>query len=397
MDLSFSPAIESFREEVRRFLREELPDDIRAKVAEERMDLSKEDQRRWHKILYRRGWAAPGWPKEHGGCAFSDQQHYVFERELALAGAPRPLIYGIQMLGPCLIAFGTDAQKERFLPGILSGDVFWCQGFSEPNAGSDLASLRCRAERDGDEYVINGSKLWTSEAHIADFMFGLFRTDASGKKQQGITFLMLDMRSPGVAVHPLICYDGSHEVNQVFFEDVRVPIENRLGEEGKGWGIAKHLLGLERFGTAEVSRSMASFNRLLDLADQIGVASGTLAEESWFADELALIEVELRALELTEQRFLFRPAGEDAPGPEASMLKIRGTEVQQRILELAMQALGYYAHVDVGSLEASAGCPAGPRAARYAAKAYFNYRKTSIYSGSNEIQKNIISKFVLGL
>lgn len=399
MDLTFGAEAEAFREEVRSFIRTNLPDTIRRQVAEERMDLPAEDQRLWHRKLFERGWACPSWPVEHGGTGWTDQQQYIFEREIALADAPRFLIYGVQMLGPTIIAYGTEAQKERFLPGILTGDVMWCQGFSEPNAGSDLAALQCRAERDGDDYVVNGSKIWTSEGHISDWMFGVFRTDSSGKKQHGITFLMLDMKTPGLTVQPILTFDGGHEVNQVFFDDVRVPAGNRLGEEDQGWAIAKYLLGLERFGTAEISRSLKSLERLKALAAETPDGGGTLAGDTAFMDAVAEAEIDLRALEITEQRFLFGPGGPDALGPEASMLKVRGTEIQQRILELTLQALGPYGQllVEEAPSEGRNEPAPVPEATRHAARAYFNYRKTSIYSGSNEIQKNIIAKAVLGL
>lgn len=392
-----TPELVAFRDEVRAFIRANLPDGIRAKIADDRMDIPKEDQCRWHKILSEKGWSVPNWPVAHGGCGWSDEQFYIFEREIALADAPRPMIYGVGMLAPCILEFGTEAQKERFLPGIASGDVAWCQGFSEPNSGSDLASLQTRAERDGDDYVVNGSKIWTSEGHLADWIFGLFRTDSSGKKQYGISFLMFDMTSPGIEVKPIITYDGGHEVNQVFFDNVRVPVGQRLGEEHQGWGIAKHLLGLERFGTAEVSRSMAAMARLKVLARTVEAEGRPLIDHLDFAERLVDVEIELKALELTEMRFLFGPGGADALGAEASMLKVRGTEVQQSILELIMETLGPYAHVDAGDPETLVAVPAGPDHVRHAARAYFNYRKTAIYSGSNEIQKNIIAKIVQGL
>jgi hypothetical protein len=392
-----TPELKAFEEEARDFIRSNLPPDIRAKVAEERMDLTREDQQRWHKILHSKGWACPSWPVAYGGTGWSDEQSYIFEREIALCNAPRPMTFGTGMLGPTAIEFGTEEQKARILPGIVNGDVFWCQGFSEPNAGSDLASLQTRAERRDDHYIVNGSKIWTSDGHIADRMFGLFRTDSSGRKQQGITFLTLDMKVAGITVVPIRTFDGGHEVNQVFFEDVRVPLEDRLGEENDGWKLAKYLLGLERFGTAEVSRSMASMNRLKLLAHRLPAGGGRLIEDRDYARRLAEAESELRALELTEMRFLFGPGGADALGAEASMLKVRGTEVQHLILELMVEALAGHAHLDIGDLEASGDAPAGPREARYASRAYFNFRKTAIYSGSNEIQKNIIAKAVLGL
>lgn len=395
MDLRFSDDVEAFRDEVRTFVREALPDDIRHKVAAERMDLPRDDQQRWHKILHQKGWACPAWPKEHGGTGWSDEKSYVFEREIALCDAPRPLTFGVGMLAPTIMAFGTDTQKERFLPPIARGDVLWCQGFSEPNAGSDLASLQCKATRDGEDYIINGSKTWATDSHICDWMFGLFRTDGSGKKQHGISVLLIDLDSPGISMTPIITYDGTYEINQVFFDDVRVPVANRLGDEHQGWGVGKFMLGLERFGTAEISRSLASLGRLKELAATTIRNGVSLMETPAFAEKIGQVEIELRALEVTEQRFLFRPGGADAMGAEACMLKVRGTELQQRVYELTAEALGYDAHL---ALPEGNIAPAGvPGNAGHATRAYFNFRKTSIYSGSNEIQKNIIAKAVLGL
>ncbi len=404
MDLSFSPETEAFREEVRRFIEETLPADIRKAVTEERMDLPREYQKRWHEILNAKGWSCSSWPKEHGGQGWSDEQHYAFEREIALGDAPRAMIYALHMLGPTLLEFGTEDQKRRFLPPMVSGEVFWCQGFSEPGSGSDLASLQCKAVRgqdaEGEHYLVNGTKIWTSEAHIADWIFGLYRTDSSGKKQQGITVLLIDLKTPGIAISPLMTYEGTLEVNQVFFENVRVPVENRLGDEHHGWTLAKYLLSLERFGTAEISRSLASLARLKKVAAEQEEGGRPLIEDSDFAGKIAAVEIELRALEITEQRFLFGPGGADAMGAEASMLKVRGTELQQRVLELTVEALGYYAHPALPDDLHQAGSnepPVGPDQARFSARAHFNFRKTAIYSGSNEIQKNIIAKAVLGL
>ncbi len=391
MNISWSHDIEAFRREVRGFIRTHLPDEIRCQVAEEQMDLSREDLIRWHKILNEQGgWGCPNWPVEHGGPGWNFEQQYVFERELALNDAPRLMIYGVGMLGPTLMEFGSDEQKRLFLPPILRGDVYWCQGFSEPNAGSDLAALKCRADRDGDDYVVNGSKIWTSDAHHADWIFGLYRTASDGKKQHGITFLLIDLDSPGITLRPLLTFEGTHEVNQVFFDDVRVPARQRLGEEHRGWTYAKYLLGLERFGTAEISRSMASLGRLKSLVADIAADEGG----TYYRDAADNVEIELRALELTEQRLLFGPGGPDAMGPEASMLKVRGTELQQRILELSMEALG-----PVGQIDRPRDAQLGSNRASFeqAGRNYFNYRKTSIYAGSNEIQKNIIAKAVLGL
>jgi len=369
-----APTNEAFRQEVREFMRSNLPDDIRAKVAEERMDLPKEDQRRWHRILDKQGWAVPSWPKELGGSGWTDEQFYIFERELSLADAPRNTVYGVGMLAPTIIEYGTDQQKAEILPRIKNADDFWCQGFSEPGAGSDLAALKCKAENKGDHYLINGSKMWTSEAHIADRMFGLFRTDSLGKKQHGITFILVDMNAPGVEVSPIKTFDGGGtEINQVFFTDVKVPIENRVGEEHQGWGLAKYLLSLERFGTAEVSRSMRTLQRLKAFASNQTRGNLRLIDDPDFKQRLTRAELTLRAV------------------------KLKGTEVQNDILELLHDAVGVHALIDMGDPEEAGELPAGPEEAGYAARAHFNFRKTMIYAGSNEIQKTIMAKAVLGL
>jgi len=384
-----TPDLEAFRAEVRDFVRANLPDDIRRQVAADRMDMAKADIQRWQRVLHARGWGSPGWPVADGGAGWSVEQHYLFERELALNDAPRGPTFGTHLIGPTLLAYGTPEQKRRFVPGIVNGDTLWCQGFSEPGAGSDLAALQCKAVREGDHYVIDGTKLWTTEAHFADWMFGLFRTDSSGRKQQGITFLLLDMRTPGITVHPVLTFEGGHEVNQVFFDRVRVPVDQRVGEEHQGWGIAKYLLSLERFGIAEVSRSLAMLGRLKRLAGEPDASGRRPIEDPLLVAEIARLEIDLRALELTELRFLF--GGDEAANAAlASILKVRGTEVQQGILELTLQLRGRAAHV------APAG-NAGPSEAEAAAIAYYNYRKVSIYGGSTEVQKNIVAKAVLGL
>lgn len=399
MHMTFTPEQEAFREEVRSFIQARLPTDIKRQVQHEAHDLSREDYQRWQRLLYEHGWGAPGWPVEYGGAGWSHEQLFIFERELALNDAPRPLLLQTNMVGPAILEFGTEEQKAQFLPNILTYDDIWCQGYSEPNAGSDLASLQCKAVLDGDHYILNGSKTWTSDGHKANMMFGLFRTDSSGKKQHGITFLLLDFTAPGIEVTPITTIDGGHEVNQTFFTNVRVPVANRLGEEHKGWTIAKYVLGLERFGTAEVSRSQASLKRLKEIAAREISAGKPLLQDPVFAAAIAQTEIELRAVEVTEQRFLFGPGGPDAMGAEASMLKIRGTEVQQRIHELTVEALGYYAHACVPEQleEGYNEMPVGPMESGFASNVHFNMRKTSIFSGSNEIQKNIIAKAVLGL
>ena len=393
--MKLSPELLEFRDEVREFITANLPDDVRAMTAEERVDLPKEVQVSWHRTLESRGWGCPSWPVEHGGPGWSDEQYYVFEREIALADAPRTMLFGTGMLGPTIMAFGSDAQKAEVLPRIRNADDVWCQGYSEPGAGSDLASLKSRAERRGDHYVVNGTKLWTTDAHIADRMFGLFRTDSSGKKQYGITFLLLDMDSPGVSATPVKTYDGAGpEVNQVFFDNVEVPVSNRVGEEHQGWGIAKYLLSLERFGTAELSRSIRTLQRVKQYAATHMRGNRALIEDPDFSSRLGNLEIALRAVELTELRMLF---GAQPAGAEASLLKLKGTEVQNDILQLLHDAIGPYALVAADQAYIDEQPPAAPAEARYAARAHFNFRKTMIYSGSNEIQRNIIAKAVLGL
>lgn len=393
IDFDFSEQAQQLRREVRMFCEHNLRPELRSAGLMELDHPPRPLMDEWQRALAEKGWAAPRFPVEFGGTGWDDEQHYAFEREMALCCAPRP-DSAMMMIGPTILHYGTDKQKRQFIAPMLTGQVRWCQGFSEPNAGSDLASLQCSAVKDGDAYVVNGSKIWTTDAHTSDWMFGLFRTDNSGKRQVGITFLLLDMASPGVRVEPLLTFDGVHEVNQVFFDDVRVPCSNRLGEEDQGWGVAKYLLMLERFGTAEVSRSLSSLARLKQHAlRQLGWPSQTLADGLLWV-EIAKAGAELRALEITEIRMLFGEGGAASLGPEASLLKIRGTEIQQRILELGHRILG---SAGVSNARGGAGQNAAPDLAAYAAHARFNFRKTSIFAGSNEIQKNIIAKAVLGL
>ena len=394
---AFSDELEEFRLIIRKFIQENLPEDIRRMVARELMDLPREAQVRWHRMLRDQGgWSCPAWPVEFGGPGWSDEQQYIFEREISLNDAPRSMIYGVGMLAPTFFEYGSDEQKERFLPGILNADTLWCQGFSEPNSGSDLASLKCDATWDGRHYVVNGSKIWTSEAHIADWIFGLFRTRIGDRKQEGIIFLMMDLSSPGIDVQPLHMFEGTHEVNQVFFTNVRVPIEQRVGEEDEGWTIGKYLLGLERFGTAEVSRTKASLERLKRMAYADIPGGARLIDDDSFADRLFKTEMALHALELTERRFLFGENGANALGAEASMLKVRGTEIQSDVFRLTAEAGAHFTQIDIPrelEIEESG----NPYVPGDYGRNYFNYRKTPIYSGSNEIQRNIISKAVLGL
>jgi len=378
MDLPAAPDLAPFREEVRRFIRASLPADIRRRVARQE-PLDRESHTRWQKILLQRGWAAPAWPLEHGGTGWTLDRQYVFEQELAANDAPRMIYFGLDMVGPTLMTHGSEVQRRHFLPPILSGDLWWCQGFSEPGAGSDLAALQCKAVRDGDEYVVNGSKMWTSIAQDADWMFGLFRTAHEPKKQLGITLLLIDMRSPGISIQPIITFDGAHEVNQTFFDNVRTSVANRVGEEGKGWGLAKFMLGLERLGIAEVARTKAMLARLKRIA-AVEPAGGTpVGKDPLFAARISAFEIDLLALEAAEHHFLFGPGDEAGSGVDESLLKIRGSELQQLAAELTVEALGERALPDVrpADEQGTNEPPVGPAHAALAASTYFNLRKLS--------------------
>ncbi|MGQ0654388.1 MAG: acyl-CoA dehydrogenase family protein [Betaproteobacteria bacterium] len=383
MDLNYSQDESAFRDEVRGWLNANLPKDLREKVANYQ-ELGREELLRWHKILAKKGWVAPAWPKEFGGTGWNVVQRYIFEEELGYVGSPPLIPFGLAMCGPVLLRFGTAAQKERFLPRIYNGDDFWCQGYSEPGSGSDLASLKTKAERNGDHYIVNGQKTWTTLGHCADWIFCLVRTDSNmSKKQEGISFLLIDMKTPGITVRPLILMDGGHEVNEVFFDDVKVPAENLVFEEGKGWTVAKYLLGHERMGTGRIGASKRELAKLKAFAAaQTGDDGRPLSEDPRFRDKLTRLEVELMALEITNLRFLDQMRrSNQPPGADVSMLKIKGTVIQQTLSELMMQA------VDPGGNGSFTGL----------AKRYCNMRKTTIYAGSNEIQRNIISKMTLGL
>jgi alkylation response protein AidB-like acyl-CoA dehydrogenase len=395
MDLTFTADELAFRDDVRRFIRENYPDDLRDKVARD-AEIGREDYLRWHRILYQQGWIAPGWPKEYGGTGWNPVQRYFFQEELAAADTLRIVPFGVGMVGPVIYTFATPEQKQRFLPRILSGEDWWCQGYSEPGAGSDLASLRTRAVRDGDRYIVNGGKTWTTYAHFADWMFCLVRTDPDAKKQEGISFLLIDMKTPGITVRPIITIDGAHDVNEVFLEDVVVPTENLIGEENKGWTYAKFLLGHERTGIAGVARAKAQLARLKRIAGVERRGGAPLAEDADFTRKIAQTEIELMALEITELRTLASESAGRGPGPEASLLKVRGTEIQQRISELLLEAIGPYALPRIGA-EARANLRVGPDHAVGIAGDYFGLRKISIYGGTNEIQRNIMAKMILGL
>ena len=396
MDLSFSPEEEAFRSDVRAFIADakaKLPQSLGAPESATR---SKEDYLAWHKLLYKQGWVAPLWPKEYGGPGWSVTQRYIFGEECAKADTPTTLPFGLSMVGPVIFTFGSDEQKKKFLPRILSGEDWWCQGYSEPGAGSDLASVRTRAVLDGDHYIVNGQKTWTTLAQYADWIFCLVRTDTNVKQQEGITFLLIDMKSPGITVKPIIVLDGAHEVNDVFFDNVKVPVANRVGEENKGWTCAKFLLVHERSGIARVAGSKRAVDKLKEIAKTELVDGTPLMETEDFSRKVAALEVELTALEYTELRTLAAESKGQTAGPESSILKIRGTEIQQRITELTEEAVGYYAFPNDRALGSNE-YPVGPDYAVGAAGRYFNMRKASIYGGSNEIQRNIIAKAVLGL
>ena len=397
MQLEFSPEEIAFQKEVRTFIAENYPENLRS-VQDEGHDLSKEDFLSWHRILAKKGWIAPAWPVEYGGTGWTATQRFIWSEELAAADCVGTMPFGLSMVGPVIYTFGTPEQKAQFLPGILSGDDWWCQGYSEPGAGSDLASLRTKAVRDGDHYVVNGQKTWTTMAQYADWGFFLVRTDSDAKAQEGISFLLINMKTPGVTVRPIITLGGEHEVNEVWLEDVRVPVANRIYEENKGWTCAKFLLAHERTGIAAVARSKRGVEKIKAIARTEQDGDRPLIANPFFKRKIAELEIDLTALEFTELRSLAGEAAGKGPGPESSLLKIKGSEIQQRITELALEAVGHYgAPYFRGFGEGDNEHPIGPDYAHRAAPTYFNTRKTTIYGGSNEIQRNIIAKMVLGI
>jgi alkylation response protein AidB-like acyl-CoA dehydrogenase len=396
MDLNFTGADLAFRDEVRAFLADRLPADLQHKVRGH-LRLSRVDYVRWHKILNEKGWVAPGWPAAFGGPGWNPVQRYIFEEECARAGTPPVMPFGVNMVAPVIMAFGNQAQKDYYLPRILSCEHWWCQGYSEPGAGSDLAALKTSAVRDGEHYIVNGQKTWTTLAQHADMIFCLVRTDPAVRKQEGISFLLIDMRAPGVTVRPIAMLDEDHEVNEVFFDNVRVPVANLVGQENKGWTYAKYLLGHERTGIAQVGRSKRELASLKRLATRERKNGKPLLADPLFAAKVARLEIELMALEMTVLRVLAQ--ADQAPGPEASVLKVRGTEIQQALSELMLEAVGPLAlPFDPAYLagEGGQGMTGDDEAAPLASR-YFNLRKTSIYGGSNEIQRNIIAQMILGL
>ncbi len=397
MELQLGPEDQAFKEKMREFMNNNLPKDIQHKVSMG-LGLVKDDYVTWQKIVGQAGWLAPGWPMEFGGTGWSPMERHIFNEEMARANAPRIMPFGVTMVGPVIIAFGSEEQKKFYLPRILTSEDWWCQGYSEPGSGSDLASLKTRAIRDGDEYIVNGSKTWTSFAQFADMIFCLVRTSTEGKKQSGISFLLIDMNSPGIDVRPIKTMDGGVEINQVFFDNVRVPLKNLVGKENHGWDYAKYLLGHERTGTADIGQSRNQVTRVRQIAREELVDGKPLLDDPVFQNKIAEIEIAILALESVLLQALAAESAGQPPGPEASLIKLRGTEIQQEITELLFEAVGNYAHpyvpeaLEMGWNEE----PIGPDYAASIAPRYFNTRKTTIYGGSSEIQKNIIAKAVLG-
>ncbi len=393
MDINFTPEDEAFRAEVRAFIEESQPQHLKGVRRGEYRN--KEDFLVWHRILYKKGWLVPSWPAPYG-TNWTPTQKYIWNEENARAETPAILPFGVSMVGPVIYTFGTQEQKDKYIPGILSGDVWWCQGYSEPGAGSDLASLKTTAVREGDYYIVNGQKTWTTLAQFADWIFCLVRTDKNAKAQEGISFLLIDMKTPGITVKPIITMDGGHEVNEVWFDNVKVPVENRIHEENKGWTCAKFLLSHERAGIAGVARSKRAISRLKDMLAMEVIDGEKLIDDADFERKIAELEIDLTALEFTELRTLASEQAGKGPGLESSILKIKGTEIQQRITELVMEGVGYYSLPYSDPLSHNEFAP-GPDYAEGTTQNYANMRKTSIYGGSNEIQRNIIAKMVLGL
>ena len=400
MNAEFTAEELKFRDEVRRFLEAEFPAAMRAKLQAD-IRFSKEDLVGWQKILHRKGWVAPNWPKEFGGPGWSPVQKYLFADEMGRIGAPEPVPFGIKMVAPVLMAYGSDEQKRRFLPDILESNVWWCQGYSEPNSGSDLASLKTSAVRDGDSYIVNGAKTWNTYGQYADWIFCLVRTDSgAARKQEGISFLLIDMKSPGVTMKPIVLLDGHAEVNEIFFDNVRVPAENLVGEENKGWTYAKVLLTHERTGIAGVPRSKRRLQALRRTAAKTADSFGSvMLDNPRFRHKLAEMEIDLTALEYAELRTLAALSVGKAPGPESSILKIVGSELAQEMDEMFVELAAYNClpFLPQQFEDGFQGHHIGPGTSAAAALTYFNNRKLSIFGGTNEIQRNIISKHVLGL
>ena len=398
MDLNFTQDELAFRDEARRFFRSAVPESIRAKVAEGE-GLTRDDMIQSQRTLNQHGWATPNWPVAWGGKAWSPVQVYLYQDEMQQANVPTPIPFNVSMVGPVIAQFASEELKQRFLPMTANADIFWCQGFSEPGSGSDLASLRTRAEKQGDKYIVNGQKIWTTLAQYADWIFCLVRTDTAAKQQEGISFLLIDMKTPGITTRPIVLIDGGREVNEVFFDNVEVPVENLVGQENKGWDYAKFLLGNERTGIARVGASKAKVARIKELAALEQSGGRPLIEDVRFREKLAAVEIELKALEMTQLRVVAdeRKLEKGRQNPASSILKLKGSVIQQQLTELVMEVVGPYALPYQRDFDGRNEPPIGPEYASEASPMYFNYRKVSIYGGSNEIQRNIIAKAILGL
>jgi alkylation response protein AidB-like acyl-CoA dehydrogenase len=399
MQLELSAEDQAFREDVKSFLDRELTPEIRDVTKQTTgVWVAKDTVMAWHRKLYDQGWIGYFWPKKYGGTGWNPTQQYIFSQECMKAGAPTLIPMGLRYVGPVIFTFGDQWQKDYFLPKVLSGDHYWSQGYSEPGAGSDLAALKSRAVQDGDDYIVNGTKIWTTNAHESDWIFCLVRTDNAGRKQQGITFLLIDMASPGITIDPIITMDRGHEVNQVFFEDVRVPVKNRVGDEGAGWGYGKFLLEFERSGGAS-PRLKADLASLKSLAQTQTSEGRILIDDPTFALELAEIEIGISGLEIMEAKILAQASAGTPPGPESSLMKNRGVAINQRMSELAVEAMGNYALPFDGANPYARGNNLSPELHQGAMQMgkYLVKRATSIYGGSDEIQREIIAKTVLGL
>ena len=398
MAYHYTAADRAFADEAREFVQKNLDPEVKRKVLAGTLP-SRDERSTWQKRLVARGWGAPSWPIEYGGTGWTVVQRHLFDEVLSEEGAPGFPIFGMAMLAPVLMRFGTQRQRDELLPAILNMDSFWCQGFSEPGAGSDLASLKARARREGDEWVINGQKIWTTLAHEADKMFMLVRTSEASKKQEGLSILLLDMGSPGIVVRPIITIDGHHEVNEVFFDDVRVSAESMIGEEGLGWTYAKYLLGHERTSIARIGQSRREIKRLHATAAQVPWRDTTVAGADWFRRRIARIQIRHKILEVTTLRVLDSVAAGANAGSGANLLKIHGSEIQMDLAELWIDVVGPHAFASkvVNAPPAVHLGEVVPWETDYVSAAYFNSRKLAIYGGSNEIQRNIIAKGELGL
>ena len=398
MNLNFSEEEISFRNEVRAFLKKELsPELVRAAKQTSAVFTEKEVAMEWQSKLANKGWLVPSWPKEYGGTDWNETQKYIFSSECAKAGAPNLIPMGLAMIGPLLLGKGSKEQKDYYIPRILNGDDYWCQGYSEPGAGSDLASLQCKAVRDGDKYIINGTKIWTTHAHLANKIFCLVRTDSSGKKQEGITFLMLDMNQPGVKVEPIMTMAQDHDFNQVIFTDAIAEVKDRIGEENEGWAVAKYLLEFERSGGVGGSKSLSDIDFIKKLVNKILLQHQDDNFEDIYSKKINELEIKAKAIQYTSLRILSSIRGGESPGPESSMMKTLVTDLEQEISELTLEVIGYYGIPFQDTSFGSNEMAIGDEDFRPIAGKYQNLRATSIYGGSNEIQRNIMAKAVLGL